>query len=330
MLTLSELVMSRLHRVQRVSDGWTAQCPCCAAQGHDKTGNHLRIWAANGAFNCVVGSGDDEVGREHNRAIRRYIYDGVSPDVVLSLERSVVDPDPKLDADKVYPDSMLLKLKQDHSYWLNRGIREDVLRRLEGGVVPKDPPNKLSNRYVFPIRDPNSRQIVGWTGRLISDASFGPKWKHMLRAKRTIYPLHIVKPDIMRAKKVVLVESIGDMLALMSAGIPYCLVLFGLNLNSRLMGFLLAANLDEIVISTNNDAVRVGSDGAEYRPGQEAADKIARQIGAFLGDSRVRVRLPTTSKDWNDVLLGGGDELVKFKAELEGLSLSPPVEQFVL
>lgn len=292
----------------------------------DKTGNHLHVWTKTGAFNCIVGSSDDANGRLHNRAIREYIYQGANPEFLALLETTIIDPDPSLDADKVYPEEMLGKLSRNHSYWLNRKIDEEVLRVLEGGVVPKDPPSKLSNRYVFPVRDHVSGRIIGWTGRLTSDASFGPKWKHLVKSKRAVYPLWYNKEAIIKARKVVLVESVGDLLACMTAGIHNCLVLFGLNLNSRVFGFLASANLDQIIISTNNDAEKVAPDGRRYFPGQEAAQKVYNKLLPYFGEDRVKVRLPMTAKDWGDVLENGGDELRLFKTELENTEPIPTID----
>jgi hypothetical protein len=315
MASLTDLIRSRLQCVRPTADGFQAQCPVCAASGRDQTGNHLHIWTRNGAFWCVVGS--ETPG--HNAAVRAYLYDGVPPEALAAYQISIIDPEPKLEADKVFPEDMLSRMSQDHSYWVGRGISEDVLRRLEGGLVPRDPPGKLSGRYVFPIRCPSTKRIVGWTGRLVSDASFGPKWKHLVKAKRAIYPVVKVDAAIRRARKVVLVESPGDMLSLMTTGIDYALVLLGLNVNSRMLGYLASANLDEIIISTNSDTERVAPDGTVSHPGQDAAAKLRAKLIPYLGDHRVRVRLPGGGvKDWNEALLKAPTELATFKAELEG------------
>lgn len=328
MSSLETILTSRLTNLRRTPDGWQAACPACRAMGADSTGNHLHIWT-NGAFNCVVGSdADDGTVSQHNRAIRAFIYQGADAATLAALEVAVVDPDPKLTADPVYPEDMLGRLVPDHAYWIGRNISEATLRRYEGGCVPDLPRNKLSGRYVFPIRHHTTRRIMGWTGRLISEASFGPGWKHLVKSSRCVYPLVAHEAAIRKARKVVLVESVGDMLSCAEAGIDYTLVLLGLHLNSRMLGFLIAANLDEVVISTNTDAPRTARDGTISHPGQDAAAKLRAKLTPYLGEHKVRVRLPTLANDWNDALTQQTGELAVFRAELEGGL--PPVEPFTL
>lgn len=318
MATLLDLLSSRLEKLRRNGDGtYQARCPCCAARGGDSKGDHLRIWPASGAFNCVVGS--DQDGGAHNRAIRAYLYEGASPEALAALEVSYIDPDPKITADKVYPESMLSQMLPDHRYWVGRGISEAVLRRFEGGMHPPDVRSKMSGRYLFPIRDHLTGKIVGWTGRLTSDASFGPKHKHLCKVKRVVYPLWHTREAILRARKVVFVEGVGDQLACATVGIDYVIDLLGLHLNSRALGFLISANLDEYVVSTNSDEGKQNPATGELMfPGQEAAEKLCAKLRPFLGEGRVRQRLPRTRKDWCKTLEDKTGELEVFKAELEG------------
>jgi hypothetical protein len=55
----------------------------------------------------------------------------------ISLERRE-EAKPKLVTQKVYEKDMLLKLKKDHSYWIQRGVPEDILVEFEGGVALED------------------------------------------------------------------------------------------------------------------------------------------------------------------------------------------------
>lgn len=288
----------------------------CRASGRDHKGEHLRIWQ-NGAFNCILCSDSDPTA---NRAIRQFLYEGITPEELVVLETSIVDPEPKIEADKVYPESMLSKLLPNHTYWMQRGISEDVLRKLEGGFVPDLPRNMLSGRYVLPVRCVTTKRIVGWIGRLVSDASFGPKYKNLVKSKRVIYPLVANEGAIRRARKVVLTEGPSDCMMLMSNGIDYTLCLLGLNLNSRLLGFLTAANLEQIVISTNSDVGKVAPNGTMTYPGQEAATKLRAKLVPFLGAQRVKIRLPTTAKDWGETVEKNTGEIAVFKAELENPS----------
>lgn len=316
MSTLEALLTSRLTNLRRTATGWTAQCPCCAANGGDLNGkNHLQVFAASGAFYCVAAGAEDKA---HNKAIRAFIYKNADAATLAALETAVVDPEPKLTADKVYPEDMLTRLVPDYSYWAGRKISEEVQRRYEGGLVPELPRNKLSGRFVFPIRDHVTRRIMGWTGRLVSEASFGPTHKHLVKVSRAVYPLVANEAAIRRAGKVVLYEGIGDGLASTQAGIDYWLLLLGLNVNSRLLSFLISSGVD-VVISTNGDEAKVNpATGELFYPGQEAAAKARARLVPYLGEHKVRIRLPTTRKDWCKTHEDDTGELALFRAELEG------------
>jgi hypothetical protein len=319
---LQSILSARLEAFRRNSDGsYQARCPVCASEGHDKQRDHLRVWPS-GAFRCAKYAKDapGEAPLDHNRLIRAFVYQNVDPATLALLETQIIDPEPKLVADKVYPEETLTQMVPDHRYWVGRGISEEVLRRFEGGLHPEGIPSKMSKRYLFPVRDYPSRRIVGWTGRLTeSTNSFAPKWKHLVKSGRALYPLTVTADAIRTARKVVLVESPGDGLSLFQGGIPYVAILFGLNMNSRWLGWLASADLDQIVISTNNDAIgKPQSDCA----GNKAAEKLRAKLVPFFGEERVKVRLPQSANDWNDVLRKGTGELALFREELEGTAKS--------
>jgi hypothetical protein len=64
---MSALDLSKLEKAKHKEGGIIiARCPACAEQGHDKTGNHLSIFA-NGRFGCV--QFPRETGLEHRKRI---------------------------------------------------------------------------------------------------------------------------------------------------------------------------------------------------------------------------------------------------------------------
>ncbi len=319
MADLHTLLASRLQNLKRAPDGkgWTAMCPICAQAGNGLRGkNQLKIWP-NQAFHCVI-EGDDKT---HNKAIRAFLYENADPDTLAELSLEIVDPDPKVEMDKVYPEDMLSKLNPDYRYWVGRGISEEVLRKMEGGMAPADEKSKLSNRYCLPIRDEKHR-IIGWTGRLVSENSFGPKHKHLVKSSRCIYPIHVADEPIRASRKVVLLESPGDYLSCAQVGLWNAIVLLGLNLNARILGYLVSVNPTHIIISTNADTERVNKvTGAISHPGQDAADKLRAKLIPFFGEDRVIIRFPSIAvgKDWNECLQKAPDEVMAFKAEVDAL-----------
>ena len=55
---------AKLHMLRDLPNGrQQAQCPACAAQGGDKSGNHLRIWP-DGRFGCAVHPGNSDHRKE--------------------------------------------------------------------------------------------------------------------------------------------------------------------------------------------------------------------------------------------------------------------------
>ena len=85
---------------------------------------------------------------------------------------------------------------------------------------------KLYNRYVFPIWDTNTSRVLGFTGRDISN-KHPLKWKILGKKSDWLYPFFCNKKYIKETNQIILVESIGDMLALWENGIMNSIVTFG-------------------------------------------------------------------------------------------------------
>jgi len=290
--------LGKLENLIPLSEGWQARCPACAAKDEDKNGkNHLKIYK-NGAFNCAKYGSD----KNHNRYIRKFLVDSQLDGEFIDVE--YIDPEPKLELEKVYPESMLSKLLKDYSYWEGRNISIDTLSKIGGGVAPKDEKNKMSGRYIFPIRN-NVGQIVGFSGRLIYENSMAPKWKHLFKSSKVCWPFGITKPYIQKSKTVVLVESIGDFLILADNDIWNTLVLFGLNLNSKVMFALVSTGVTKIIISTNND---------EGEWGKRGAMKAKKTLDKYFDENNVIIRLPDSGNDWGEATK---EEINQFKKEID-------------
>lgn len=273
-------------------------CPQCQKEGHDKQKQHLKIWK-NGAYNCSK-YGDDIL---HNKAIKILLCGFSGDDDFEYIE------EPKLTVEKIYPESSLSTLLPDYSYWVGRGIKEEVLKELEGGLAPQGEKGKLVGRYIFPIRNLQGK-IMGFTGRIVISNSFSTLWKHCFRSSKAVYPWNVTGDDIKKSKTVILTESLGDAMSLISVGIKPVLCIFGLNLNGLIISTLVGASVERIIISLNKDE--------DENKGRAAAERIARKLTLFF--SRVEIRLPVSFKDWNEALTGGETgmaDLMKFKEEIE-------------
>lgn len=190
--------------------------------------------------------------------------------------------------------SLLLKLTKNDEYWNNRGISSSTLAPFNGGVATT---GKMYNRYTFPVFD-NKDNIIGFSGRDISPFSLEgrPKWKHIGDKKEWVYPLKVNVEDIKKCKKIILLESIGDMLALRENGINNSIVTFGLNISAKIIYSLIALNPDKIVIAFNNDSDNNGA-------GNEAAVSAKNKLLNYFDRNQISINLPVGAKDFGDLNL---------------------------
>jgi hypothetical protein len=73
--------VSSLKGRDKSGGGWEGQCPACAADGLDKTGNHLVVFP-DGKFACVVNNGPG--GKYHRQRIFR----------MIGVKKKIQRPDP--------------------------------------------------------------------------------------------------------------------------------------------------------------------------------------------------------------------------------------------
>lgn len=190
---------------------------------------------------------------------------------------------------KKYDESMLNKLIPYYDFYLKRGISKETLQEFQVGLATA---GKLKNRLVFPIRMPENRSIIGFAGRLIHEHEFLPKW--LLIGKKTswAYPLHITESHILDRKEIILVESIGDSLALYENGIKNIGCLFGLTISKELLKKIISLNIKKVIISLNNDYNKINNSG------QEASFKLQKSISKFFDN--VEIIPPKMCNDWGE------------------------------
>ncbi|MEN9445989.1 MAG: hypothetical protein RL728_501 [Bacteroidota bacterium] len=186
--------------------------------------------------------------------------------------------DPFSSASKFYPHEYLSSLKDNHSYWKNRGISEETLKQFKGGLCLS---GKMYNRYVFPIFDSRFK-IRGFSGR---DVSENPKikWKHIGAKNEWAYPLIFNYNIIAEKREIILVESIGDMLSLWESGIKNTGVTFGTDLGKGLLKAIIRLDPNKIIIATNKD---------KNFAGQKASIKIKSKFKDFFDPNQLEIRLP--------------------------------------
>lgn len=201
------------------------------------------------------------------------------------------EPEQKIEMEKIYPESYLEKLLPVRDFYLKRNISEKTQKLFKCGYAGG---GKMYRRMVFPIYDLNN-QIHGFSGRTVVEGDNTPKWKHMGRKTDWVYPHHLSHNSIEESGEVILVESIGDCMALYEAGFKNVLMLAGLDISSKVMSYLNSFNLDKIIVSMNNDKDK------ETNSGGIATIKTVAKLSQIYDLDRICVN-PPLANDFGDML----------------------------
>ena len=152
-------------------------------------------------FNVLV---QETLKSDDPKLLRKYYVD--NSDSYIPNQRK----EEKIEMEKIYPESYLEKLLPMKTFYEKRGISAKTQSVFKCGYAGG---GKMYRRIVFPIYDLNN-QIHGFSGRTIVEGDNIPKWKHMGRKTNWIYPHHLSHNNIEESSEVILVESIGDCMAL--------------------------------------------------------------------------------------------------------------------
>ena len=195
---------------------------------------------------------------------------------------------PALKNKKIFDKELLLKLDQEHDYWINRNVKLETLTSFKGGLAKA---GKMKNRYVFPIFG-LKQEIIGFSGRDVTNQS-KIKWKHLGDKSSWIYPAYFNLQILNDKKEVYLVESIGDLLALWDANIKNVIVTFGLEISVSILNLLLKIDPNKIYISLNNDE-------AKNNAGNIAAEKALNKLSRYFDRYQLQIKLPL-KKDFGEM-----------------------------
>jgi len=211
---------------------------------------------------------------------------------------------PLLKSIKKFDLDLLKNLETDQTYWNKRGITDQTLEEFKGGIAKA---GKMKNRYVFPIFDMENN-INGFSGRDITNQS-KIKWKHIGEKNDFLYPLFLNKKCILHSKEVFIIESIGDMLSLWQAGVRNTIVLFGVNMNLKILNYLLKIDINKIYISLNNDFLNKGEG---YGCGNVSSQKIYNKLTRYFDHKQLKISLPI-KKDFGEMKT---EEILQWKNNL--------------
>lgn len=199
----------------------------------------------------------------------------------------------------IYPESVLARLLPHFKFYTERGIPIEALHRLRAGLAMS---GKLYKRIVFPIFN-SEFKIVGFSGRYIGEElGDRPKWKHLGKKKNWVYPLYckndeglFTREAILKNKEVILVESIGDLLAFHTRGIFNVLCCFGLNVSPAIVFALMELDPERIILALNNDENK-----GENNTGRIAAINNFLFLLTYFDYSSIGIALPV-KKDFGEM-----------------------------
>ncbi len=190
----------------------------------------------------------------------------------------------------IFDPSELKDLLPSYNFYIKKGISVETLKLFKCGMRTY---GKLNDRLVFPIFN-RKKKLVGLTGRDLTGRRQDMKWKHLGSRNNWDYPYFLTKDEIAAKKSVILVESIGDMLALYDAGIKNVLVLFGVSLGTELLKTLVIAAPQRIIISTNNDFIK------DVNVGAKAAEGVKNKLSKQFSVNNIDICLPS-KKDFGEM-----------------------------
>jgi hypothetical protein len=222
---------------------------------------------------------------EDFNALKDYLIDNLEQNQSTEFKKE------KIEMEKIYPASYLDKLLPMKTFYEKKGISSNTQDKFKCGYAGG---GKMYRRIVFPIYDLDN-QIHGFSGRSITDNENIPKWKHIGRKTNWVYPHNISSGSIDETREVILVESIGDCLALHEAGFKNVLVTFGLDASSKLISYLNTFELDRIIVATNND------EDKEINSGGIASIKAVAKLSQIFDLSIIRVN-PPLCNDFGEML----------------------------
>lgn len=206
---------------------------------------------------------------------------------------------------KRYDQDVLKSLKFDYKYWNGRGISYEICKLFGGGIADHEVMPKLRNRYVTPIFS-EKKELQGFTSRYVGNHPDAKKQKNIGNKKEWVFPLYLNKKEIIKTNRVYLMEGMGDIYSMFECGLSNSLCFFGTSLSSKLLNKLISLNLNKIIICENNDPVNSHGN----RPGQDAAQKIKKQLLNFFDESVVKIINPAPFKDINEMLCKEGKESI--------------------
>jgi len=212
-------------------------------------------------------------------------------EILSSLKKSdefVYTKKETIEIEEIYPESILEKLFPNYNFYIKKNISEKTLKFYKTGLAGA---GKMYRRMVFPIYNEH-KQIVGFSGRKIDEGNDQvPKWKHLGKRRNWVYPAMIPNEEsvdaiIKQKQEVILVESIGDSMALYEQGIKNTLVTFGIGCSPAVIAYLNSFPIKKITIAGNNDFRSAANHG------YNGTIKILMSLRTYFDFDSLEIKLP--------------------------------------
>jgi len=239
------------------------------------------------------------LGTNNKKVLSKYVVDYTEKSSYDIFENDELKP--KIEMEKVYDIEMLKDFLPHYKFYNKKSISKETLELYRSGYSTN---GKMNNRFVFPIfKYRNNSKIIGFSGRsmLWEKNPDIPKWKHIGNKRSWIYPLCIsdyFEDSVRQRQEVIIVESIGDSLALTENGFPNHIVTFGLDLSKFQLMTLLSFSPKKIIISLNND------ESSSKNNGKIAAIKHFITLMDFFDLDKIEINLPSEN-DLSDLHMHG-------------------------
>ena len=184
-----------------------------------------------------------------------------------------------LSEEKIFDDKCLGVLLPDYDYFLkkeeNAPIYPETQKAYSCGLATQ---KKMHDRVVFPIRNRNGK-IHGFSGRDVTGRS-PIKWLHDGKSNNWFYPyytVHECREQTHERERIILVESIGDSMALYQANYANNLVAFTNNISPKLVARIAALNVD-VIVAFNNDFHKPLKENRGLQGGLNSILKLSQMI----------------------------------------------------
>lgn len=191
---------------------------------------------------------------------------------------------------------VLTGLLPDYRFFNKRFISEDTQKLFGIGFESS---GKMRNRYVVPIFCHKTNNLVGLSGRDYRDKPPGDtiKWKHLNPSSSFLFPMYLNDKIIREKKEIIIVESIGDLLALWEMGKKNTICGFGAKASSKIINYITGIyDLKKVWISFNEDR-GVNKELA----GNTGALKLKQKLSKLIDGDKIKIVFPPEKcNDWSD------------------------------